>query len=64
MKTDSMLQQDVIDELLYEPGPDASNIGVVANGGVIRRPTLCRGTTFRLKMRVRPTSAPSADARD
>jgi len=35
MKTDSMLQQDVIDELLYEPGVDASNIGVVANGGVI-----------------------------
>jgi BON domain len=35
MKTDSMLQQDVIDELLYEPGLDASNVGVVANGGVI-----------------------------
>jgi osmotically-inducible protein OsmY len=35
MKTDSMLQQDVIAELLYEPGLDASNIGVVANGGVI-----------------------------
>jgi osmotically-inducible protein OsmY len=35
MKTDSMLQQDVIDELLYELGLDASKIGVVANGGVI-----------------------------
>lgn len=35
MKTDSMLQQDVIYELLYEPSLDASNIGVVANGGVI-----------------------------
>jgi BON domain len=35
MKTDSMLQQDAIDELLYEPGLDASNVDVVANGGVI-----------------------------
>jgi osmotically-inducible protein OsmY len=35
MKTNSMLQQDVIDQLLHEPGLDASNIGVVANGGVI-----------------------------
>ena len=35
MKTNSMLQQDVIDELSYEPSLDASNIGVVANDGVI-----------------------------
>jgi osmotically-inducible protein OsmY len=35
MKTDSVPQQDVIDELSYEPSVDASNIGVVANGGVI-----------------------------
>lgn len=35
MKTNSTLQQDVIDELSYEPSLDASNIGVVANNGVI-----------------------------
>jgi osmotically-inducible protein OsmY len=35
MKTDSMLHQDVIDELFYEPCLDATNIGVVAHDGVI-----------------------------
>ncbi len=35
MKTNSALQQDVIDELSYEPSLDAMNIGVVANDGVI-----------------------------
>ena len=35
MKTNATLQQDVIDELSYEPSLNAKNIGVVANDGVI-----------------------------
>lgn len=35
MKTNAVLQQDVIAELSYEPSIDATNIGVVAKDGVI-----------------------------
>jgi osmotically-inducible protein OsmY len=35
LKTNAALQQDVIAELSYEPSIDATNIGVVANDGVI-----------------------------
>ena len=35
MKTDSQLQQDVIDELLWEPRVPHANIGVAAKDGVI-----------------------------
>lgn len=35
MKTNSVLQQDVIDELFYDPSIDASNIGVVAKDGIV-----------------------------
>jgi osmotically-inducible protein OsmY len=35
MKTNAVLQQDVIDELSYEPSIDASNIGVVASNGIV-----------------------------
>lgn len=35
MKTNAVLQQDVIDELSYEPSIDASNIDVMANDGIV-----------------------------
>jgi osmotically-inducible protein OsmY len=35
MKTDHMLQQDVIDELLWEPSVDATHIGVAVEDGVV-----------------------------
>jgi osmotically-inducible protein OsmY len=35
LKTNAALQQDVIAELSYEPSIDATNIGVIANDGVI-----------------------------
>lgn len=35
MKTDSQLQRDVIDELVWDPRIDHAHIGVVANGGVV-----------------------------
>ena len=35
MKTDRQLQQDVIDELRWEPAVEASSIGVEANDGVV-----------------------------
>ena len=35
MKTDTDLQQDVIDELVWEPGIDAAAIGVAVEDGVV-----------------------------
>lgn len=35
MKTDKQLQQDVLDELTWDPSVDASKIGVAAKGGVV-----------------------------
>jgi osmotically-inducible protein OsmY len=35
MKTDSQLQQDVVDELQWEPRVDHANIGVAAKDGVV-----------------------------
>lgn len=35
MKTNNQLQRDVMDELLYEPSVNASNIGVAAKDGVV-----------------------------
>jgi len=35
MKTDYQIQQDVIDELQYEPSIDASGIGVTAKNGIV-----------------------------
>lgn len=35
MKTDSQLQRDVIDELVWDPSIDHAHIGVAANGGVV-----------------------------
>lgn len=35
MKTDKQLQQDVLDELVFEPSVDAAEIGVSAENGVV-----------------------------
>ena len=35
MKTDSQLQRDVMDELVWEPSIDHAHIGVAAKGGVV-----------------------------
>lgn len=35
MKTDSELQQDVMDELIWDPSIDEARIGVTAKGGVV-----------------------------
>ena len=35
MISDHQLQQDVLDELAFEPRVDAAHIGVVAKGGVV-----------------------------
>ncbi len=35
MKTDKQLQQDVLDDLRWDPSVDASKIGVTANNGVV-----------------------------
>lgn len=35
MKTDAQIQQDVIDELKWEPAVDAAQIGVEVNGGIV-----------------------------
>jgi hypothetical protein len=35
MKTDKQLQQDVLEELQYEPSVDASKIGVIAHNGIV-----------------------------
>jgi len=35
MRTDTELQRDVIDELAWEPGVDAAEIGVSVNGGIV-----------------------------
>jgi len=35
MKTDSQIQQDVIDELKWEPAVDATDIGVEVKDGIV-----------------------------
>lgn len=35
MKTDSQLQHDVMDELVWDPSIDHAHIGVTAKGGVV-----------------------------
>ena len=35
MKTDKQLQQDVLDELVWEPSVDAAEIGVSVENGVV-----------------------------
>ena len=35
MKTDKQLQQDVLDELVFEPSVDAAEIGVSVENGVV-----------------------------
>ena len=35
MKTDSQLQSDVMDELVWDPSIDHAHIGVAAKGGVV-----------------------------
>ena len=35
METDLQIQKDVIDELQYEPGIDAAEIGVACEDGII-----------------------------
>ena len=43
MKTDSQLQRDVTDELVWDPSIDHAHIGVAAKGGVV---TLSAETWF------------------
>ncbi len=35
MNDDIRLRQDILDELEYEPSPDAANIGVIAEDGIV-----------------------------